>query len=201
MAIQNNIYNINTHTISQCNKCDISINRKSIVNGNGNTSKQGIMFIGEAPGYYEDKSGVPFVGNSGKLFNNILNLFGITRQDVYVTNIIKCRPPNNRSPLMREIKNCVPYLKAELFTIEPKIIVLLGNIALNVYFNKSNLKVSKFRGYIIPTKNTIVVPTYHPSYVLRNSDNRKLLYSYVNDFYNIAILYRQYINPFIQFKI
>jgi len=186
--------------INTCNKCDISLSRKTIVSGNGNTNKNGLMFIGEAPGYYEDKYGVPFIGNSGILFNNLLKLIGLTRNNVYTTNIIKCRPPNNRSPLIREINNCLPYLKQELILYNPKIIVLLGNIALNVYFNKNNLKISDFRGYIIPINNKIIIATYHPAYVLYNKSNDNLIKSYTNDFINIGLMYKRYVNPFITFN-
>ncbi len=187
--------------IDKCNKCDLNISRNNIVNGAGNTNKRGIMFIGEAPGYYEDKYAIPFIGNSGTLLNNILLLIGLKRNDIYITNIIKCRPPNNRSPLAREIKNCVPYLRQELLELNPIIIVLLGNTALNVFFNKYNLKVSNIRGYYIKNIDRVILTTFHPSYILRNKDNNTLLKQYINDFILIGKLYRELINPFITFKI
>lgn len=188
--------------ITKCNKCDISIVRKNIVNGEGNING-GIVFIGESPGYYEDKFGTPFIGNSGKMLDAMLSLIGLTRQDVYVTNIIKCRPPNNRSPKAIEISNCSENLKNELTAINPRIIVLMGNVALNSFFGRTDLTINKLKGYIIPIKatKTAVIPIYHPSYIIRNKHNENLVKSYINSFKTIGICYRYLINPLITFKI
>ena len=187
--------------VENCRKCDIALGRKNIVNGVGNLNGK-VMIIGEAPGYYEDKHGVPFVGNSGQLLDTMLNLIGLTRKDVYITNVIKCRPPNNRNPLAVEINNCLPHLIEEIKTIKPKIIILLGGIALNTYFRKSNLTVGKLKGYIIPSHNdSFVMTMYHPSYVLRNKHNVSLLKGYVQGFKTFGLLYRATVNPLITFKI
>lgn len=158
------------------------------------------MFVGEAPGYYEDKFGVPFCGNSGKLLNIMLDLIGLTRQDTYITNIIKCRPPHNRTPYAKEIENCNSHLQDEIKTINPKIIILLGNTALNTYFNKSTLKVGRVRLYTMPIKGRIIIATYHPSYILRGEGDARYK-NYIQDFKVISKAYRKYINPLTTTKI
>ena len=187
--------------ITNCKRCDISLNRNNIVNGVGNTSEGSMVLIGEAPGYMEDKLGLPFVGNSGKLLNTMLNLIGLHRNDVYITNIIKCRPLNNRNPLATEISNCNSYLHNEMKVIKPKIVVLLGGVALNTFFGVSNLTVTKCKGYVIPYKGYRVMTVYHPSYVLRNNHNKGLLQGYVSNFRTIGLIYRYSINPLITTKI
>ena len=140
--------------IKQCSKCDISIYRNHIVNGSGNL-RSDLMFIGEAPGYHEDKSGVPFVGNSGNLLSNMLHLIGLDRTMVYITNIIKCRPPSNRTPNSIEISNCRIHLDKELELVNPKIIVLLGGVALNSYFKTSGLNIGPGPGPAVPPENNV----------------------------------------------
>lgn len=195
----NTKFNIKNCKILQCNKCDISIGN-TIVNGNGNLHS-GIIMLGEAPGYYERKFGVPFVGKSGNLLNTMLDLIGLTRDDIYVTNVIKCQPFNNRTPLVKEIKNCNVYLKGELYVGRPRIVVLLGNTALNAYYGTRTLKINTFMGRIITTNNVRVIAMYHPSYILRNSHNAGLMSSYVNSFRKVGLLYRWLINPLITMKI
>jgi uracil-DNA glycosylase len=192
-------YDIKTCDVLKCNKCDISIDRKQIVNGYGNINSK-ILFIGEAPGYYEDKHGVPFVGASGNLFNNLLNHIGLSRKDVYVTNVLKCRPPRNRTPLVGEVNNCLDYLKFEIATLNPKIVILLGNIAFRTYFGNHKLAIKQYRGRIIPIKDRYIIPMYHPSYILYNKDNRDLINSYYNDFITISKLYRYCVNPLLTVK-
>lgn len=182
-----------------CNLCDISNNRNNILNGQGNKNNK-IMFIGESPGYYEDKLNKVMVGTSGEFFTKCLNLIGLMKDDVYITNVIKCKPPNNRAPLAKEIKNCNPYLLYELYTIQPKIVILLGSVALNTYFNTSGIKVRQVIGNIIIKNKIAIIPTYHPSYIVRNIDNYKLINMYINDFKHIGQLYRLLINPFLTFN-
>lgn len=192
-------YNQDNCNVSNCEACDTYLNRKNIVNGYGNIDA-GLMIIGESPGYYEDKHGIPFIGKSGDLVNSLLNMIGLTRKDVWVTNVIKCKPPNNRAPLVSEIKNCADYLTYEIYKVNPKIIVLLGNTAIRRYFNTS-LSISKIRGYNIPYNGRVVVATYHPSYVLRNAHNDNLVRGYAIDFIRIGTLYKELVNPFITFNI
>ena len=188
--LPNNYINILEH----CNKCDISLYRKNVVKGYGNTNSK-LMFIGEAPGIKEDKEGIPFVGNAGILFNRSLYIIGFAKEDIFVTNIIKCKSKNNRTPTITEIKNCKFYLQCELEFIKPDIIVLLGNTALRSYFGVNNLMISKYRGKIIGYNNTIILPLYHPSYIIRNYDNNKILINWYNDFIQIIKIYKIMINP------
>lgn len=186
--------------IKDCTKCyELSFKRKHIVSGVGNL-KAGLMFIGEAPGYYEDKQGYPFVGKSGKTLDKYLAMCNLSRNDVYITNIVKCRPPNNRVPWDLEIDNCYPYLLYELSIINPKIIVLLGGIALNAFFKntrKERLRISNFAGKVLELGNVFVIPIYHPSYVIRGTpeeiaekDNSMKQY-----FSTIIKYYIQYVDP------
>ena len=115
--------------IKNCKKCKLCQGRTNIVFGTGNENAK-IMFIGEGPGADEDVQGIPFVGKAGKLMNNAFDVVGIQRENVYITNIVKCRPPNNRDPQIDEISKCLNYLRAQVIIVKPKIIVLLGRIAL-----------------------------------------------------------------------
>ncbi len=153
--------------IKTCTNCDLSFT-SNIVNGFGNKDSP-IMIIGEAPGYHEDKTGLPFVGNSGKHLDIYLKKVGIKRSTCYLTNIIKCQPLLQRVPSMYEINACKPHLLKELKTIKPLVIVLLGRIALQVFIKGATI--SKQRGKVIKIKNSYIVPTYHPSYLLRNNDD------------------------------
>jgi uracil-DNA glycosylase len=169
-----------------CHKCDIcASNHNNPVWGFGNESAD-IMFIGEAPGSTERKIGIPFVGAAGRALRTILDLYGFNNSNIYVTNIIKCRPPNNRDPEINEIINCVEYLVQEITTIKPKIIVLLGNTALHTFYNNFSLQITKYNGKIDVINNRVIIPMYHPSYLLRNPEKlwefeiamNKLLYLY-----------------------
>lgn len=141
--------------------------RKNIVFGEGNPDAK-VMFIGEAPGEEEDRQGKPFVGKSGQLLNHAFKLANISRQDIYITNVVKCRPPNNRNPLPNEIKLCTErFLDKQIKIIRPKIIVTLGSIALKAILN-DDLKITKVRGKFFHKDNVTILPIYHPAYVLRN---------------------------------
>jgi len=186
--------------ITNCKLCDISLRRKNIVNGSGDI-ESGIMFIGESPGYKEDKHGMPFIGKSSILFNTMLDLIGLYRSNVYVTNVLKCKVPNGRSPFAKEISNCKPNLQYEINVIKPKIIILLGSVALNTYFGTTTLKMNKFKGRIIKHRNRYIMAIYHPSYVLKNSHNKSLLLSYIHSFKVIGLMYKYLINALITTKI
>ena len=180
--------------IKICNKCDISLKRKNIVNGSGNPNAN-IMFIGESPGYYEDRSGLPFVGKSGEMLDKYLYLFNLNRDDIYITNIIKCRPPRNRVPTFREISNCMGYLRKEIISINPKIIVLLGTTALRVYFNNFNLYMYQYAGKIYKVGNRYVIPMYHPSHLLRNTNAKIPTFRY---FEKLMKVYKREVDMFHQ---
>jgi len=161
--------------------CHLGFKRSHIVFGEGNPDAD-LMFIGEAPGEEEDKQGRPFVGRSGQLLNKALNHVKIDRSDVYITNVVKCRPPNNRAPLPEEIKICKTiFLDKQIKIIQPKIIVTLGSIATNAILEEST-QITKIHGTEITKDNLIIIPIFHPAYVLRN---QTLLKKWVNDFEKI----------------
>jgi uracil-DNA glycosylase len=167
--------------LEPCTKCCLSESRKSIVIGDGNEHAQ-IMFIGEAPGYYEDLEGRPFVGAAGKFLNELLSEAGLKRTDVYITNILKCRPPNNREPLPDEIEKCTPCLEEQIKSIKPKIIITLGNYATGFIFAKTGLQfygITRHHGKLHEVSllgmNIKVYPTFHPASALYHGEYRTLL--------------------------
>ncbi len=123
------------------------------------------MFIGEGPGYHEDKQGLPFVGSAGQLLNRLLEEIGLTRQDVYIANVVKCRPPGNRDPLPDEIEACKPYLMQQVEQIDPTVIATLGNFATRVILDRP-VAISKVRGQASAWEGRTVIPTFHPAAVL-----------------------------------
>ena len=157
--------------IRNCDLCKLNNKRKNIVFGEGPSDAR-LVFIGEAPGMEEDLTGKPFVGQAGKLFSNIVNAMGITRKDVYICNIVKCHPPNNRDPEPDEIEKCLPILKAQISMIEPEIICTLGRISLQTLIKK-DLKITRDRGQWQNFMGIPVMPTYHPAYLLRNPQAKK----------------------------
>jgi len=182
-------YNKEDCKIIRCNKCDISI-KSNVVNGYGNIHG-GIFIIGESPGYYENKHGVPLIGKSGDVINSLLNMIGLSRQDVYVTNVTKCQPI--KTPTAIEVKNCSNYLKYELWVGKPRIIVLLGNLAIKSYFG-SSADIKGLRERPVWNGNSLVYSLYHPSFILRNNDKMGLVKLYINKFKQIGNAYRYYIN-------
>jgi len=165
------------NTIRSCKLCKLSISRINAVPGEGNP-KALVLFIGEAPGATEDKMGRPFVGSAGKLLDDLLKSIGLDRGKVYVTNLVKCRPPNNRDPEPDEISSCSPYLEAQIAIINPKIIVTLGKHSTIYMLNKLNINVtsiSKVRGKFYKWNNILIFPTYHPAAALYNPNLREVL--------------------------
>jgi uracil-DNA glycosylase family 4 len=155
-----------------CHLCHLSKNRTNVVFGEGDPNAK-IMFVGEGPGENEDIQGRPFVGRSGELLNSIIeNVLELKRENVYISNIVKCRPPQNREPSEEEANTCLPYLKKQIDIIQPKIIVALGSVALK-YLTANEMKITKARGTVIKQDSFVIVPTYHPSYVLRNMSVKK----------------------------
>ncbi len=159
--------------VSECTKCRLHKGRTNVVFGDGPDDAD-LMIIGEAPGEREDELGLPFVGAAGKELDNILNIAGINREDIYITNVVKCRPPENRNPKPDEIASCNGYLRAQLKIIDPKSIVLLGNVAL--YLVTGNMGgITKFRGKKMNYLTYTVIPSFHPSYVIRNPESKALV--------------------------
>jgi DNA polymerase len=132
--------------------------------GVGNPSAE-VMFIGEGPGYYEDKQGEPFVGAAGQLLTKLLGEIGLRRQDVYIANVVKCRPPGNRDPLPDEIESCRPFLAGQLDNIRPRVVVTLGNFATRVILDRQ-VSISRVRGQRFEVDGRTVIPTYHPAAIL-----------------------------------
>ena len=158
-----------------CTLCDLAKTRTNVVFGEGNPNAK-LMFIGEGPGEMEDKTGRPFVGRAGKLLTKIINtVLGLDRSDVYIANIVKCRPPNNRVPTIEEAQTCKPYLLKQIEIINPEILVCLGKTAF-MYLLDSDMPISKVRGQIFEYKGKKVIPTYHPSFLLRNPSAKKESY-------------------------
>ena len=149
-----------------CEKCELCKTRTNIVFGTGN-AKSRLMFIGEAPGQKEDESGIPFVGAAGKLLNKYLDAVGIPREDVYIANILKCRPPKNRDPLPAEEDMCIGYLRDQVLAIRPKVIVCLGRISA-MRIIKPDFKITAEHGKWFDKNGYSVCAVYHPAALLRD---------------------------------
>ena len=158
----------------QCTRCkELAVKRKSVVFGAGNVKAQ-LMFVGEAPGHDEDEQGLPFVGQAGQLLTKIIESIGLTREQVFIANVLKCRPPGNRPPKPEEISNCEPYLKRQIELIQPKIICALGTFAAQTLL-KTDTPISQLRGKFCDYGGSKMMCTYHPAYLLRNpGDKRKV---------------------------
>lgn len=155
--------------ISLCHRCPLYKTATNSVPGAGNAEAK-IVFIGEAPGFWEDKQGIPFVGRAGKLLDKALAAIKLSRKDIFISNILKHRPPNNRDPLPDEIKACTPFLRRQMAVIKPKIVVTLGRFALNffipgVYISRTHGKVQSINWFGM---DLIIIPLYHPAAALRN---------------------------------
>ena len=154
--------------IKNCSKCRLREQRDKYVVGEGNLDAK-IMFVGEGPGRDENKMGRPFVGRAGQLLDKILESVDIKREDIYITNVVKCWPPKNRNPKPDEIKACFPYLTSQISLINPKVIVTMGNFATKLLLNKSKKGITALRGNVFDWVGGIkIVPMFHPSYLLRN---------------------------------
>lgn len=158
-----------------CKKCKLCNNRTNIVFGCGNRETN-LMFIGEGPGADEDIQGIPFVGKAGKLMNMAFEALEIDREEVYIANVVKCRPPNNRNPEKDEEIACLDYLRNQVILIKPKVIVLLGSVALKAILG-DEYSITQARGKWIDKKGILYMPTFHPAALLRD-DSKKI------DFYN-----------------
>jgi len=161
--------------VSQCQLCQLSKTRIKTVFGEGDINAT-LMFVGEGPGAGEDSTGRPFVGRAGELLTKMIeNVIKVPRFRVYIANIVKCRPPNNRAPTPKEAYACLPYLQKQIEIISPSIVVALGSTAYH-YLTGDKSSISKVRGESIDMGNYILIPTYHPSYLLRNPSAKKDVY-------------------------
>src|ERR1041385_4618845 len=158
-----------------CEKCRLAKTRTQVVYGVGNPNAD-LMFIGEAPGRDEDIQGQPFVGRAGQLLTDIIKAMKLTRDDVYIANVIKCRPPENRTPEPDELEACRPWIRRQIEIIQPKVIVTLGRFALQSLTEKS-YGITAVRGQWLDYNGIKVMPTYHPAYLLRNPAAKKDVWS------------------------
>jgi DNA polymerase len=157
--------------LGDCTRCKLHSGRKHLVFGVGNAQAD-LVFVGEAPGRDEDLQGEPFVGRAGQLLNDIIEAIGLKRGEVYICNVVKCRPPENRNPEPDEIAQCSPFLHAQLRAIAPKVICTLGKFAAQTLL-KTESPISKLRGHFGDYEGITVMPTYHPAYLLRNPSAKK----------------------------
>jgi DNA polymerase len=158
--------------IGDCTRCRLCEKRTRLVFGTGNPRAR-IMFIGEGPGYEEDRQGLPFVGKAGQLLNRIIQAMGMTREEVYIANIVKCRPPDNRTPLPDEAATCSEFLREQIRIIRPQVICALGSVAVGTLL-QSSASISRLRGEFRTLEDgTLVMPTFHPAYLLRNPEKKK----------------------------
>jgi uracil-DNA glycosylase family 4 len=157
--------------IRQCQKCQLSRTRTQAVPGEGSPQAD-LVFVGEGPGHDEDAQGRPFVGRAGQLLTKIIKAMGYERHEVYITNIVKCRPPQNRNPLREEMESCAPFLERQLVAIRPRVIVTLGNVPTRFLLH-TTAAISGLRGRFQEMGEFQVMPTFHPSYLVRNEQNRE----------------------------
>jgi DNA polymerase len=157
--------------LGECTRCGLCESRTHIVFGEGSPNAQ-LVFVGEGPGFDEDKCGRPFVGAAGQLLTKIVAAMQLTRETVYIANIVKCRPPNNRNPKPEEIGQCLPFLKRQLAAIRPRAICALGSVAARTLL-ETETPISRLRGRFQPFQGIPLMPTFHPAYLLRNPEKKR----------------------------
>jgi DNA polymerase len=159
-------------SLEKCTRCKLHQERTHVVFGEGNPEAR-LMFVGEGPGRDEDRQGIPFVGRAGKLLTDIISAMKMSREEVYIANIVKCRPPGNRNPEPDEVAACLPFLLKQIGLIRPDIICALGSVAFQTLFGKK-VSITRFRGAFYPWQgNCLLLPTYHPAYLLRNPAKKR----------------------------
>lgn len=162
--------------VASCTKCSLHQTRTQTVFGVGNRHAQ-LMIIGEAPGFHEDKQGEPFVGRAGQLLTLMIKTLGFAREDVYIANILKCRPPENRDPNAEEVQSCTAYLQQQIALIQPRLLLAVGRIAAHYLLKtKSSLESLRNKIHYFGDKETPLIITYHPAYLLRNPVDKKKAY-------------------------
>ncbi|EOC99975.1 uracil-DNA glycosylase [Caldisalinibacter kiritimatiensis] len=175
--------------VQKCKRCNLHKTRTNVVFGEGNENAD-IMFIGEGPGYNEDIQGRPFVGAAGKLLDKMLKAIDLDRNEIYIANIVKCRPPNNRNPLRTESEKCIEYLRWQVHIIRPKIIVCLGAVsARNII--EPQFRITKDRGKWVKKGQFYIMPTYHPAALLRDENKKRPAWE---DLKNIRSKYNEIIS-------
>lgn len=157
--------------LGDCNRCTLCKARAHIVFGQGNPDAR-LVFVGEGPGFDEDRCGQPFVGAAGQLLTKIITAMKLTREAVYICNIVKCRPPKNRNPQPDEIRHCLPFLKRQLAAINPRVICALGNVAARTLLD-TQAPISRLRGEFHEVMGIPVMPTFHPAFLLRNPEKKR----------------------------
>ena len=157
--------------IGDCTRCKLSQKRKNIVFGVG-SSRADLMFVGEAPGADEDAQGIPFVGRAGQLLTRIIESIGLSRDQVYIANILKCRPPGNRDPEAEEVETCEGFLFQQIQSVSPKVMVALGRYAAQTLL-RTETPISRMRGQFFEFAGGVLIPTYHPAYLLRNPSAKR----------------------------
>ena len=163
---------IKTEIGPDCSRCKLhTLGRRQVVFGVGNPDAD-LMFVGEAPGADEDIQGIPFVGRAGQLLTKIIEAIGLTRDQVYIANVIKCRPPQNRNPEQDEVDTCEPFLFRQIDTIKPKVIVALGTFAARTLLRTLD-PISRLRGRVYEYRGAKLIPTFHPAYLLRNPSSKR----------------------------
>ena len=160
-------------TVSRCTACSLHQTRTQTVFGVGNKNAD-LMLIGEAPGFHEDQQGEPFVGRAGQLLTAMIKTIGFDRSQVYIANILKCRPPNNRDPLPEEVQSCTPFLNQQIALVKPRLLLAVGRIAAHYLLNtKSSLESLRNKIHRYGNDETPLIVTYHPAYLLRNPADKK----------------------------
>jgi DNA polymerase len=157
--------------LADCKRCPLCKTRQTIVFGAGDRNAE-LIFIGEGPGHEEDLSGIPFVGKAGQLLTKMIEAMHYKREEVFIANVVKCRPPENRDPFQNEVDACIGFLRRQINLVKPKVIVTLGTIAA-IHLLKLDAKISKLRGSFREYEGMKVMPTYHPAYLLRNETKKK----------------------------
>jgi len=171
--------------MGDCRRCALHSGRKNIVFGVGNPDAD-LVIVGEGPGYHEDQLGEPFVGEAGQMLDKMLeHVLGLRRSDVYILNVVKCRPPRNRNPLPPEVDSCMPFLERQLQVIRPKVILVLGSVALKSLF-KTSVGITRQRGVWLEREGVPTLPTFHPAYLLRNPGEKR------NSFNDLKALRHRY---------
>jgi len=170
--------------VNRCHRCALSKTRTNVVFGEG-SDKATLMFVGEGPGYHEDKRGRPFVGRAGELLDNMLKAIELSRDDVYIANIVKCRPPNNRNPFEEESKTCIEFLRWQVKIVDPDIIICLGAVAARNIIEE-NFRITQNRGLWYKKGKFNIMATYHPAALLRDISKKKEAW---DDFKSIKAMY------------
>jgi len=173
--------------VLRCRKCPLAEGRNRAVPGEGNLASE-LMFVGEGPGHDEDAQGRPFVGRAGQLLTKIIAAMTYDRKDVFITNIVKCRPPNNRVPHRDEVAACAPYLLAQIKSIRPKVIVTLGKSATDFFVPDAFGGMTSIRGNFYAWHGVQVMPTFHPSYLVRNEGNKAIKKMVWDDMQKVMVL-------------